>query len=165
VDTIFIDVAKNMDVEAHIRNTKPLELNKKSVIHLFLVYHRVTDRFNAALKPFDVSLPQFNVLRILRGMKGKPAHLGTLNERMVTPMSNTTRLVDKLVRKGLVTRRICPTNRRKIEIQITVEGLKTLNDIDPVIESVEHEVLGNMSPRELEELNALLDRIHVGENQ
>ncbi len=153
-----------MNVEAHIRNTKPLELGKKTVIHLFLVYHRVTDRFNAVLKPFDISLPQFNVLRILRGMDGKPAHLGTLNERMVTPMSNTTRLVDKLVRKGLVNRRVCPNNRRKIEIQITREGLEALNAIDPVIESVEHEVFGNMSDRELEELNALLDNIHVGED-
>lgn len=153
-----------MNVEAYIRNTKPLELNKKSVIHLFLVYHRVTERFHAALKPFDVSLQQFNVLRILRGMNGTPAHLGTLNERMVTPMSNTTRLVDKLVRKGLVTRRVCPTNRRKVEILITGEGLETLKHIDPVIESVENEVLGNMSPRELEELNALLDRICVDED-
>ena len=66
-----------------------------------------------ALKPFEVSIQQFNVLRILRGRKGVPANLSTLNERMVTKMSNTTRLVDKLLAKGYVDRVVCESNRRK----------------------------------------------------
>lgn len=147
-----------MNVEEHIKNRKPLTLPKRSVIHLMLVYHRIMDRFGAALKPYDLTLPQFNVLRILRGMDGRPANLGSLNERMVTPMSNTTRLVDKLIAKGFVTREVCPTNRRKIEILITAQGRDALDVIDPVIEQSEAALLRRLDESELQELNRLLDK-------
>ena len=58
-------------------------------------------------------------LRILSGQKGKPANLSTINERMIHKMSNTTRLVDKLIDKKVGSKRICAQNRRKIEIFIT----------------------------------------------
>jgi len=150
-----------MNVEQQIRNSKPLELRKKTIIHLMLSYHRVMERFNGALKPYDISLQQFNVLRILRGLKGAPASLGTLNERMVSPMSNTTRLVDKLISKGFVTRELCPNNRRKVEIRITGSGLSTLDEIDAVVDHTERQILETMEERELSEFNRLLDKIQV----
>jgi len=92
-----------------------------------------------ALKPYDVSLQQFNVLRILRGQKGTPANLSTIQERMVSKMSNTTRLVDKLIRKELVVRVTCPTNRRKVDISITPAGLKLLEEIDGIVNRKEED--------------------------
>jgi len=92
-----------------------------------LVENHINETIATALKPFEVSVQQFNVLRILRGQKNKPANLSTLNERMVTKMSNTTRLVDKLLTKGYVERRTCPSNRRKIEITITKQGNSQLD--------------------------------------
>ena len=97
-----------MNVEEQIKTKKGLSLNSRSIIHIALVYYRIQDELNAALKPFDVSLQQFNVLRILRGRNGEPANLSTINDRMVSKMSNTTRLVDKLLAKGLVSRQTCP---------------------------------------------------------
>ena len=61
----------------------------------------------AELKSFDLSLEQFNVLRILRGQNGKAINLQDIQERMVNKMSNTTRLVDKLILKKFVHREIC----------------------------------------------------------
>ena len=73
-----------MNVEAHIKTEKPIPLKSRTIIHLSLVQNKINESIHAALKPFDISLQQFNVLRILRGQKGAPANLNTINERMVT---------------------------------------------------------------------------------
>ena len=111
-----------------------------------------------ALKPFDISEQQFNVLRILRGQKGKPANLCTVNERMITKMSNTTRLVDKLLLKGYVDRIVCPKNRRKIEISITPEGAKALELMNKVVNEIQESLLQKFSEKELVTLNLLLNK-------
>jgi len=123
-----------------------------------LVNNKINEAISKVLKPFDVSLQQFNVLRILRGQKGQPANLSTLNERMVTKMSNTTRLVDKLMAKGHVNRILCQSNRRKVEINITDSGKKELEKMDAAMKSAEKQILKNVSKSELEQLNKLFDK-------
>jgi len=123
-----------------------------------LVTNKVLETVGMALKPFDVSLQQFNVLRILRGQKGEPANLSTLNERMVTKMSNTTRLVDKVINKGIVKRNVCATNRRKVEIFITDQGHESLYQMDKALEKAEKELIKSFTAEELEQLNILLDK-------
>ncbi len=147
-----------MKVEQIIKTDKQIPIERRTLIHLMLVNNRINEVISNALKPFDVSLQQFNVLRILRGQKGKPANMFTLNERMVTKMSNTTRLVDKLLLKGYVERVVCKTNRRKIEISITEEGKKVLSIMDAVMEKTEHSIVQQLSKKELEQLNSLLDK-------
>jgi DNA-binding MarR family transcriptional regulator len=147
-----------MDVEERIGTSNKLPLEQRTIIHLVLVNNTINERIAQALKPFDVSAQQFNVLRILRGQKGKPANLSTLNERMVTKMSNTTRLVDKLLNKGYVDRITCPSNRRKVEINITNKGNVALRKMDKVMDNVEIELLQQFSQEELEQLNLLLNK-------
>jgi len=146
-----------MNVEEIIKTDKKIELESRTLIHLMLVNNKINERISAVLKPFDVSLQQFNVLRILRGQDGRPANLSTLNERMVTKMSNTTRLVDKLILKGFVRRIICASNRRKVEINITSKGLKVLSKMDGAMKEAEKSIFKNTSKKELEQLNALLN--------
>ncbi|MGB5692223.1 MAG: MarR family transcriptional regulator [Flavobacteriaceae bacterium] len=147
-----------MNVEEIIKTETKIPLKSRSIIHLFLVHNKVNDHLAKVLKPFEVSLQQFNVLRILRGRKGKPANLSTLNERMINKMSNTTRLVDKLLVKGYVDRAVCPSNRRKVEITITTEGEKVLRKMDRTIKHAEEELVHNFSSKELEQLNLLLHK-------
>ena len=147
-----------MNVEEIIKTKKQLPLPKRTIIHLSLVNNKLNDSMGLALKPFGVSLQQFNVLRILRGLHGDPANLSTLNERMVSKMSNTTRLVDKLLAKGFVVRNVCPTNRRKIEIFITEEGKQVLSKMDKAVQKVEEDALKNLSEKDMETLNQLLDK-------
>ncbi|WP_299000859.1 MarR family winged helix-turn-helix transcriptional regulator [Flagellimonas sp. S174] len=147
-----------MNVEEIIKTTRKIPLESRTLIHMTLVHNQINERMNAVLKPFEVSLQQFNVLRILRGQKGKPANLSTLNERMVTKMSNTTRLVDKLLTKGYVNRAVCETNRRKVEILITDLGMKALAKMDKAVDLVEKQAVSNLSKKELETLNTLLDK-------
>ncbi len=147
-----------MNVEKIIKTEKRIPIKARTMIHFALVGNKIREQFSLALKPFDVSEQQFNVLRILRGQKGQPANLSTINERMVTKMSNTTRLVDKLILKGYVERWVCSENRRKVEIMITDDGKMALEKIDTAMENTENTVLKNFTPEDLENFNILLDK-------
>lgn len=147
-----------MDVEERIKTTVVIPLERRTIIHFMLVANTINEHLSYALKPFDISIQQFNVLRILRGQQGKPANLSTLNERMVTKMSNTTRLVDKLILKEYVERHICTSNRRKVEISITAKGKESLLKMDEVITETEKVLLKKFSTNELEHLNLLLNK-------
>ena len=98
-------------------------------------------------------------MRILRGQKGKPANLSTIQERMVNKMSNTTRLVDKLISKSLVERITCEKNRRKVEITITSEGLNFLKKLDLVMDGIESEITQNLNDLEIQQLTQLLNKL------
>ncbi len=150
-----------MNVEKQIQTSSELGTTTRSIIHLTLVHHRIQEELQAALKPFEVSLQQFNVLRILRGRKGEPANMSTINDRMVTKMSNTTRLVDKLMAKGYVSRQTCPSNRRKVEIDITPAGRDILLKMDEAVAESESRLLNALNHEELKQLNILLDKIKV----
>jgi DNA-binding MarR family transcriptional regulator len=118
----------------------------------------IADAFNDILKSFDLSVEQFNVLRILRGQKGKPANMCIIQERMIAKTSNTTRLVDKLLLKGLVNREVCEENRRKMEITITKKGMELLAELDPKIEAHEELFAQNLTSEEINLLNLLLEK-------
>ncbi|MCG2459638.1 MarR family transcriptional regulator [Flavobacteriaceae bacterium F89] len=147
-----------MDVEETLKTDKLIPLESRTIIHLLLINNKICEAMVHALKPFDVSEQQFNVLRILRGLNGKPANLSTLNERMITKMSNTTRLVDKLLLKGYLNRIVCPKNRRKIEIRITPEGSKALEQMDKAVNATQESLLHDFSKEELNTLNLLLNK-------
>jgi DNA-binding MarR family transcriptional regulator len=135
-----------------------LALPKKTVINILYTQNLLHDTFNDILKPFEISVEQFNVLRILRGQNGNPANMCLIQERMIAKTSNTTRIVDKLVAKELVTREICPHNRRKMEVNITKKGLELLLKIDPKVDQFELDLLLNLSTTEAETLNQLLEK-------
>ena len=78
---------------------------------------------------------------------------------MVAKASNTTRLVDKLLLKEMVTRNVCPSNRRKIEIKLTGKGFDTLRELDPKIESYDAAFSSKLNIDELQQLNILLDTL------
>ena len=147
-----------MNVEEIIKTKSELPLLKRTMIHLSLVHNKVYDEIAIALKPYEISIQQYNVLSILRGQQGKPANLSTINERMVSKMSNTTRLVDKLIIKEFVVRKICKQNRRKVEISITEKGLHFLNEVDGILFETERMLLQNFKEHELIQLNQLLDK-------
>lgn len=149
-----------MKIEDLIQS-EALPAGRKTVINIIYTANMLSDESAAVLKPFGLTLPQFNVLRILRGRKGKPANLSSIQKRMVNKMSNTTRLVDKLIEKGLVSRIICPDNRRKVEITITDKGLHLLTEIDEPIDRVNHQAVGNLTAQEVDTLNNLLEKIRA----
>jgi len=148
-----------MKIEELLKTKDTMSPSKKLALNLIVTANHINDRVQEAIKPFGISSQQFNVLRILRGQKGKPANLSTIQERMVSKMSNTTRLVDKLVEKGFSERIVCPSNRRKIEIRITSKGLQLLKELDPIIENVETSFSEKLNEEEIELLNIKLNEL------
>lgn len=116
----------------------------------------------AAFKPYDLTSPQFNVLRILRGQHPLPATVALLIERMLDKTSNASRIVDKLEEKKLVTRTVCPANRRAVDIRITEVGLRLLRQIDEDEQAnPARSNLDKLTAAELRQLNTLLDKIRA----
>ena len=137
------------------------QIIRDTVISILKTGYKINDDLSSLFKKFDISLPQFNVLRILRGQKGKPANLSTIQERMIHKMSNTTRLIDKLILKGFVKRNICENNRRKIEIYITNSGIQLLDSIDDLLDSKESFILEKLKLDEKKELIRILSKIQT----
>ncbi len=136
-------------------------LDQKLVVNLLTTSSWINEKVNDFFKKYELSQQQYNVLRILRGKKGVPANLSDIQQRMISPMSNTTRLIEKLRQKELVTRYECKENRRKIEILITKRGLQLLNTIDPVLIKYETEILKQLEVPEKQQLEILLNKLRT----
>lgn len=147
-----------MKIEDEIKSTVALDDSKKIILNILYTQNVISDKLNEILKPYDLSGEQYNVLRILRGQKGNPANMCVIQERMIAKTSNTTRLVDKLLLKDLVTRNVCSVNRRKMEVLITQKGLDVLAELDPKVIEHENFFSKNLNQQELEQLNILLEK-------
>ena len=158
---LYIQLLYMKELEDILKIKANLSLNKKTVLNISFTSIWVKDEILNALKPHDISIEQFNVLRILRGKKGEPTNLQDIQERMINKMSNTTRLVDKLIMKGLVERFICEKNRRKVDIYITENGLNILKELDPIVEKTEEVLTSNLTDQELIDLNTLLTKLRT----
>lgn len=134
--------------------------SKHAIISILKTSAFISEILLSGLKPYEISEQQFNVLRILRGQKGIAANLSTVQDRMVHKMSNTTRLIDKLIQKKLVKRNVCVKNRRKIELFITEDGLDFLKKIDPITDEIEKKILSNISSKDLNSLISILNSIN-----
>jgi MarR family transcriptional regulator, organic hydroperoxide resistance regulator len=109
-----------------------------------------------------ITLQQYNVLRILRGA-GKDG-LPTLEiaERMIEQTPGITRLLDRLEVKKLVRRERCPTDRRQVTCRISDDGLELLASLDGPVAEAERVALSGLTPHQLKQLIALLDRTRNG---
>jgi DNA-binding MarR family transcriptional regulator len=147
-----------MRIEEITKSNVKMDDSKRIVLNILYTNNVIGDKFLDILKPYDLSGEQYNVLRILRGQKGNPANMCVIQERMITKNSNTTRLIDKLLLKELVTRNVCPENRRKIEIEITKKGLDVLLELDPKVKEYEENFANNLSAEEVQQLISLLEK-------
>lgn len=157
VPTNFVIV--NMEIEEIIKSNSVLPLAKKTLLNILFTHNLTSEKLHEVLKVYDLSAEQFNVLRILKGQKGNPINMSDIQERMIAKASNTTRLVDKLLLKDLCTRKVCPENRRKIEVLITPKGLQLLENVDPEVENFENKWAQKLNVEELTILNNLLEKL------
>ena len=112
-----------------------------------------------ALKDYDLSLPQYNVLRILRGQKGQAITVAGLCERMIDKSSNASRIVDKLESRKLVSRRVCDKDRRQVDVVITEKGTSLLEELDGKVPTFKTIMAKQLSSKDAEALNFALDQI------
>ncbi|WP_207532251.1 MarR family winged helix-turn-helix transcriptional regulator [Desertivirga arenae] len=146
-----------MDLEKEIQSKFESDY-QKVVVNVVYSYNWITSILKERLDDYQITLQQFNILRILRGQHPKPATINLLKERMLDKMSDASRIVDRLVQKGLVTRSVNQKDRRAVDIIISPEGLDILKKLDPVI-TPEDILRANLSESEVKHLNLLLDKL------
>jgi len=145
-------------IKDEIKQSRFESPQQEAAINLIFTHSWIDGRMKAFLKTYNVSPQQFNVLRILRGALPKKVSSGYIKERMIDKESNITRLIDKLITKKYVSRNLCPSNRRKMDIVITELGLKELRKMDVGIKESDS-MFDKLSNKEATELNRLLDKI------
>ena len=131
----------------------------QAILSIIKAGHRITDQVSRELKEFDMTEPQYNVLRILRGAKGKPLTVHEIQCKMIQRSSNVTRIIDKLLDKGCVSRKECSSNRRKMDITITSEGLSLLKKMDKKLEVFHAPMRDRLTEQELEVLKNLITKL------
>jgi len=152
-----------MSIKRSLDINKKIDYEKAAIISLLYTSNKIFEEMNAVTKDFDVSIQQFNVLRILNGAKKNAVNMNYVQSRMIHKMSNTTRLIDKLVNKGLVSRDICKENRRKIDVKISQKGKNLLTKINNIVDSKEKELCSEFNNKELNELQRLLNKLNTHE--
>ncbi|HEY4936682.1 MAG TPA: MarR family transcriptional regulator [Puia sp.] len=135
---------------------------QKSTINLIYTFNWVNEKVSKLFEPFDITQQQFNILRILRGA-GQPLSTLQIRQRMLDKMSDTSRIVDRLVKKGLVKKTTCREDRRLVDILLTDKGKKLLQTMDGLNEEMES-IFKYLSEDEARQLNTLLDKIRSIEN-
>lgn len=130
---------------------------QKAIVNVRYTSNFIGQYHNNYMAQFDLSMAQFNILRILRGAKG-PLSVNSVKERMVERSPNTTRLMDKLIEKGFMERVRCDSDRRVVYVSITDGGLDLLAKIDVDIDDATV-FARNLNDDESEELSRLLDKL------
>ena len=147
----------NMGIEKDINQHKFRNVYQKAMINLIYTHNWITERFKQKLDEHDLTAQQFNIMRILRGAGGPMSTL-QIRERMLDKMSDTSRIVDRLIVKGLVKKNTCRHDKRLVDIVITEKGLETLGIIDKEECQIDA-ILQNLDEQEADQLNILLDKI------
>jgi DNA-binding MarR family transcriptional regulator len=147
-----------MKIEEEIKQSAFKSEYHKAFINMLYTASWLELEQSNLFKPFGITLPQYNVLRILRGQHPKPATISMLIERMLDKTSNASRIVDKLEVKELVTRKQCPNDRRTVDVLITDKGLALLKELD-VLDDNNKTGIHNLTEEETIELNRILDKV------
>ena len=131
----------------------------KLAINLQFTAAHYRNEFRGKLKPYGISPEQFNILRILRGQHPGAASAKLVAERMIDKSSNVSRLVEKLLLKGLVKRSACDEDRRAVDLEITARGLEVLLQIDEDMKTEHISLVDTLTKSEAKQLNNLLDKV------
>ena len=147
-----------MNFEDQIRQTKFRNNFLKAILNLKYTSSLYNSKEVEVFKKYGILAQHFNVMRIVRGVHPDSVSPGKILEVMLDSGRDLTRLVDKLVKLGLLIRSTCPYNRRRVDINITEEGLaltdKIGKDVDVFLDSIE-----TLTDKESEQLSKLLDKL------
>ena len=152
-----------MRLEDAIKQPRFNNEKEKAVLNIMYTAAWWNMQTTKLLKPFDISWQQFNILRILRGRRGKPATIKLLTERMIDKMSNASRLVEKLRKKGLVERTECEHDRRQVDIRLTKAGSELVETATAKLDVRMAELLEDLSYEQAVQVNKLMELIRSGE--
>lgn len=129
----------------------------KAIVNLIFTYNWTTEQIKQVLEESGLTMQQFNMLRILRG-SDVPLSTLQIRERMLDKMSDASRIVDRMVIKGLVKKNTCKSDKRLVDVTITPKGLGILLTLDEQEDKMEN-IVKSLSVTEAKSFNKLLDKI------
>jgi len=152
----FFYLTSTMKIEDEIQQSKFRSAHQKAIINLIYTTNLLQARQQDFLKPFDITIQQFNILRILRGQAPKSISGTEIKSRMLDRNSDVSRLLDRLAAKQLISRKTSADDKRATDVSITDEGLKLLTTLDN--QPVNIEAFLSLTEEEATQLSNLLDK-------
>jgi DNA-binding MarR family transcriptional regulator len=145
-------------IEDEIKQSKFRSEGQKLIINLIYTYNQLSGQMATMLQPHGLTMQQYNILRILKGQYPNPSTNNLVKERMLDRNSDVTRLIDRMIRNGLVTRTSCEKDRRRVDILITQQGLDVLDAIQA--QETDLDVIAHRLPEDQQRaMNDMLDRL------
>lgn len=147
-----------MGLEKDIHQNTFRNPRQKAMINILYTYGWTIEKIKKFLAREDITHQQFNILRILRGAHPEPLSTLRIRERMLDRMSDTSRIVDRMVLKGLVRKTPCPKDKRLVDVTITDKGQKLLKKMDAEADQIDS-IMKSLTESEAEMLSNLLDKL------
>jgi MarR family transcriptional regulator, 2-MHQ and catechol-resistance regulon repressor len=151
-----------MGLEKDIHQNTFRNPRQKAMINILYTYGWTLERIKKFLAREDITHQQYNILRILRGSHPEPLSTLQIRERMIDRMSDTSRIVDRMVLKGLVKKTLCPKDKRLVDVTITEKGQKLLKKMDAEVDQIDS-IMKSLTEPEAEMLSNLLDKLRSAE--
>jgi DNA-binding MarR family transcriptional regulator len=146
-----------MGIEKDIQQHAFKNEHQKAMVNIIYTSNWLLERIKAFLETEDITHQQYNILRILRG-SSTPLSTLKIRERMLDKMSDSSRIVERLLKKGLVDKKTCPTDKRLVDVTITTAGLQLLKKLDDKSHEMD-EMTAALDEKETQKLNRLLDKL------
>jgi len=147
-----------MKIEDEIKQQQFKSAYQKAAINLIFTANWLLARHQELFKPYGITTSQFNIIRILRGQYPKKISGVEIKSRMLDKNSDIPRLLDRLLKKNLITKSVCMQDKRAADVAITQEGLQVLGEIDSQLDSIEQSTI-HLSTEDATQLSNLLDRL------
>jgi DNA-binding MarR family transcriptional regulator len=151
-----------MGIEKDIQQTNFRNEFQKMSINIIYTANWLNEKMGQILSTEDITQQQYNILRILRGSEC-PLSTLKIRERMLDKMSDTSRIVDRLIVKGLVEKTACVKDKRLVDITVTKKGLQLLEKLDALNEQIDS-ILNGVSEKEAHTINQILDKLREDSN-
>lgn len=148
-----------MGLEQDINQTNFRNEFQKAAINFIYTYNWMNEKMKLFFEREDITTQQFNILRILRGA-GKPISTLQIRQRMLDKMSDTSRIVDRLLIKELVIKTTCPVDKRLVDVSITGKGRQLLQKIDGCSQDMDA-IFDNLTETDARMLNNLFDKLRA----
>ena len=148
-----------MGIQEDIKQKKAFRNDyQKVAVNIMYTFNWLTEGLKQLVEPYDITIQQYNVLRILKGSHPEPLSTQEIRIRMLDKMSDVSRIVDRMIAKELVSKSMCPTDKRLVDVQITKKGISLLNQLKKLELSMDDQ-LSALSPEEAAQLSLLLDKL------
>lgn len=160
-DTVSGVAFLNMGIGEDIKQARFRNEWQKATINLLYTHSWVSERIKTFLEQYDLSTQQYNVLRILNGSYPNPLSTQEIRNRMLDKASDASRIVDRLILKGLVTKKTCKADKRLVDVVISEQGRELLSVVNEKVDALDADILGNLNEEEAATLSNLLDKIRL----